>query len=439
VASKPADTIFALSSGRVPAGIAVIRMSGPGSADALRDMCGTCPPARLLEYRPIRDRNGDLLDRGLVVHLPGPESFTGEDCAELHVHGGKAVVKDVLSELAGRPGFRLAEAGEFSKRAFLNGKLDLTSADALADLIEADTSAQRRFALGHMQSGNRRLYSDWSARLLSARALVEADLDFSDQDDVGHSAADAAWPDLAALARDMDAHVARFRSAEIMRDGLKVAIVGAPNVGKSSLINALAQRDVAIVSDEAGTTRDVVEVALDLDGYKVVVADTAGLREAEGNVEREGVRRALDRAREADLVLHVIDLSFPRPNPPDIHVPLWTVGNKADLISGGSEGSIPHVSARTGEGIGPLLDRIGEFARSSAAETGDVVPFTLRQRGLVEEAIGALSAAIHSTEAPLEVRAEWLRQAGQALGRITGTVDVEDLLGAVFSRFCVGK
>ncbi len=435
------DTIFALSSGGLPAGVAVVRLSGPQARETLRGLIGSPPPPRAMRFARLRDQAGIAIDSGLAVFFPGPASFTGEDCAELHIHGGRAVVGRLLAVLSAMPGLRQADAGEFTRRALAHGKIDLPGAEALADLIDAETEAQRRFALENADGRHQALYADWRDRILAARALIEAELDFADEDDVPGAMSDRVWPEMAALAEEIAAHVAGYRQAEIIRDGFKVAIIGAPNAGKSSLLNALAQRDVAIVSDEPGTTRDLVSVELDLDGMKVRVTDTAGIREAVGAVEREGIRRSRAAADEADCVIMLIDADAPGAVPGEIPDDVLRVASKIDLVEPGARAAVEadlRLSVRSGEGLVDLLDRLSAAARASVARHGSLVPFTARQAEELTRGTTALRAAVDGT-AGLEVQAEELRIASRAMGRVVGTMDVEEVLGAIFSRFCIGK
>ncbi|WP_274423460.1 tRNA uridine-5-carboxymethylaminomethyl(34) synthesis GTPase MnmE [Chelativorans sp. YIM 93263] len=439
------ETIFALSSGSLPSGIAVIRLSGPAARTTLESMTGVLPPARQARLSAIRDRSGQLLDRGLCLFFPGSASFTGEDCAELHLHGGRAVVASVLSALSLLPGLRAAEAGEFTKRAFLNGKIDLTGAEALSDLISAETEAQQRFALSNSSGRHRKLYQDWRQSLLNARALIEAELDFADESDVPGSVAQKVWQEVQTLRDAIAAHAAGYRNAEIIRDGMKVVIVGAPNAGKSSLLNALVQREAAIVTDEPGTTRDLVEVALDIGGMKILLTDTAGLRRAEGRVEAIGIERTLERAREADLVLLLEDVHRPvaAPNIPD--VPLLRVGNKADRLGPPVERAVGRseydclISAKTGAGLDALMESLRQSSQVHAARAGEILPFRLRHVERLGEAVSALDNALSKESDDLELRAEDLRIASHALGQISGDIDVEDLLDSIFATFCIGK
>ena len=434
------DTICALASGAGRAAIAVIRNSGPATGEVLRALCGL-PEARHASLRTMRDpRTGTLLDRGLVLWFPAPSSFTGEDMAELHVHGGRAVVAGVLDAVLSIDGVRLAEPGEFALRAFENGKLDLTEVEGLADLINAETDAQTRQALAQAGGSLRTLYEGWRHRLLRAQALTEAGLDFADEADVTAKVATNADAVVAELIGQIAPHLAD-RRGERLRDGLHVVIAGAPNAGKSSLLNALARRDVAIVSEEAGTTRDIIEVHLDLDGLPVILTDTAGLRRAGGKLEVEGIRRALARAEAADLILWLIDTTKPVSAPPDAltrgQAPILPVRNKIDLAPVSAAEGVS-LSAKTGEGIDTLVAELKARAHESlAAGSESPVVTRARHRAELEAALVALER-FRTAGAP-ELKAEELRIAARHLGRLTGRVDVDEVLGAIFSEFCIGK
>lgn len=437
------DSIAALSSGRLPSAVAVVRLSGPQTRAVLDSICGDISAPRRLLLRRLTARDGQRLDQGLVAFFPAPGSFTGEDCAEFHIHGGKAVVAAVLEELCGFEGVRMAEAGEFTRRAFLNGKLDLASAEGLADLIAAETEAQRRFAVANSTGRQAELYAAWRGRVIENAALLEAELDFADESDVPGSISERAWPGLIRLAGDIDAHIAGYRKAEMIRDGYKVVILGAPNAGKSSLLNYLAGREAAIVTPEPGTTRDVLDVVLDLGGNKVTVSDTAGLREGAGKIERMGMERALARAAGADLVLHLKDVTTGSQDgfAPPGDARCLSIGTKADLAPGHAVGSeFDHVvSTRTGAGVDGLLEALAEAAAFAITRFDDVVPSRARHVELLRAAAAHLRRSCEMEEAGLELRAEELRLAGHALGRISGRIDVEDLLETVFSTFCIGK
>ncbi|RTM10724.1 MAG: tRNA uridine-5-carboxymethylaminomethyl(34) synthesis GTPase MnmE [Hyphomicrobiales bacterium] len=432
------DSIVALSSGRPPAGIAVIRMSGPKTRFVVETIAGPGVKDRFTTLRKLMAPDGSVIDHGLVLFFRGPASFTGEDVAEFHVHGSRAVAAKMLDTITGFEGVRHAEPGEFTRRAFLNGKLDLVETEALADLVGAETEAQRRFAIRNAEGAQSALYASWRQRLIHARAMIEAEIDFADEEDVPGSVSDAVWSDVARMIDEIGRHLQGFKAAEIIRDGFEVVIVGAPNAGKSSLFNALARREVAIVTDEPGTTRDVLEVMLDLNGMMIRVVDTAGLREAAGKVEAIGIERARARAGEADLVLLLEDIAAPV-STGDIPagVPLLRIGTKADL------GAVPAreydlaISSTTGAGLSGLLDEIGRRATLAIGDMGDVLPSRLRHVELLAEAQDFLSAAAMGLSQ--ELRAEELRLATDRLGQITGAVDVEDLLDVIFSQFCIGK
>ncbi|WP_183857601.1 tRNA uridine-5-carboxymethylaminomethyl(34) synthesis GTPase MnmE [Prosthecomicrobium pneumaticum] len=443
-------TIFALSSGAPPAGVAVIRVSGEGVRFGLETIIGPLPPPRRAALRPIRDpRTGELLDAGLVLFFPGPHSFTGEDVAELQIHGGRAVVAAVLDTLGGLPGFAPAEAGAFTRRAFENGRLDLTEVEGLADLVQAETAWQRRLARAQAGGALRSLYDGWRSRLIRARALIEAELDFPDEEDVPGSVSERVWADIAVLSTEVEVHLARAEWGERARSGFEIVLLGPPNAGKSSLLNALAGRDVAIVTDEPGTTRDLIEVRLDLAGYPVTLVDTAGLRQATGRVEEEGIRRALARGARADLLLRLDpadEMVQPRSAPDGVAPegpPALRIASKADVIDSDSKhflreaGSMP-VSSTTGEGLDDLIRAIGRALGVAEPPPDLALPNRARHRAGLLALSESLQAARKSGLA-LELRAEELRRAGDALGRLTGRIDVEDMLDVIFREFCIGK
>jgi tRNA modification GTPase len=389
----------------------------------------------------------EVLDEALVFWTAAPKSETGEDVAELQVHGGRGVVQSVLEALAQIDGCRMAEPGEFARRAFENGRLDLAQAEGLADLIDAETEAQRRQALRQARGANSALYENWRSKLVSAVSLVEAVIDFADEGDVTGDAQALASRIVAELYAEIRRHLDDGHRGEILRDGFRVVLAGPPNVGKSSLLNALARRDVAIVSEEAGTTRDAIEVHLNVEGLPVIVTDTAGIREAEGKVEAEGIRRTLARARQADLVVWLMDISAPAVELPpalrDRADTVLEVLSKADLLQGGAPSLLPDdliaVSAKSGQGLGELTRRLASIAAERIGAGEEPVITQTRHRQLLESCAASLSDFLSSDPAAVELRAEDLRRAAQALGRITGRVDVEDVLDQVFRRFCIGK
>ncbi len=473
------DTIFALASAPGRAAIAVWRVSGPGVVGALRALTGREPPAprRAVRSDIVDPATGVLLDQALVLFMPAPASFTGEDAAELHTHGGRAVAEAIAGALGRLPGFRAAEPGEFSRRAFLNNKLDLVEAEAIADLAAAETEAQRRQALAQAGGALSVLYDDWREALIRLRAHLEAAIEFPDED-IGDPIAELSGQ-LGLLCAEIAAHLADARRGERLRDGITVAVVGAPNAGKSSLVNALARRDVAIVSPEAGTTRDAIEVHLDLDGYPVILIDTAGLREAGGSIEAEGIARARARAAEADLVLALFaadaELDFETVALLDERA--IVVASKADLATPGRAAAAPRpnplpaggerepegthfisplpagaerakvrgelasppifISTETNVGIDNLLAALTTRVADLFADRGAPPPTRARHREALAICLSALDQA---KAAPLpELAAEELRRAADALGRITGRIDIEDMLDAVFRDFCIGK
>jgi tRNA modification GTPase len=429
-------TVFALSSGRLPSGVAVVRVTGPLAHTAARRIAGYVPAPRQVVLRDfLRPDDGSVIDRGLLVVFAAPHSATGEDVAEFHVHGGPAVVAALLDVLASVEGLVPAQPGDFTRRSFLNGKLDLAQVEGLADLIDARTEAQRRQALAQMDGRLSALYEGWRNRLIRVMALVAADIDFADgEDDVPEGIGDTVAGALRHLSEEIAAHLNDNKRGERLRDGLTLAILGPPNAGKSSLINWLAKRDAAIVASTPGTTRDLIEVHMDLEGYPVTVIDTAGLRETDDPVEAEGVRRALARAGAADLVLHLSEAESPMVDVPPSAVHVRT---KADLQPAVSGDSLFSISTKTGEGLLALLAYLGRWAADTIAP-GEAPALTrVRHRVALQQVRADLGAAL--VQPDLVLAAEDLRLAARALGSLTGSIDVEDLLDVIFRDFCIGK
>ena len=434
------STIFAPASGFGRAAVAVIRLSGPACAGVLKALAGALPPPRRLSLRTLRDPGGSgVLDKALVCWMPGPDTFSGEDMAELHLHGGLAVRAGVLRALAGLAGCRAAEPGAFTRRAVLNGRMDLTEAEGIADLIEAETEAQRRQALRQLEGALGRQVEAWRGEAIACLASAEAALDFTDEGDVDDAALDAALIRRVAALRDaVAAALADGRRGERLRDGFTVVLAGAPNVGKSTLLNALSRRDAAIVSDRPGTTRDAIEVRLDLGGLPVLLVDTAGLRDTEDAVEAEGIARSRRRIAGADLVLSL----FSDAQPPVMHDhagPVLLVRTKADLAARLGDGAAVAVSATTGSGMERLLSAITAQAEA-ALGGGDALLTRERHREalarcqlFLDRVAGADAAA------PPELVSEDLRLAVRALGEVAGRVGVEDVLDRLFASFCIGK
>jgi tRNA modification GTPase len=428
-----AETIFALASGSTRSAIAVMRLSGPLSGPAIAGLCrGRLPPPRLASFRRLRAPDGDVLDQALVLWFPGPATETGEDAAELHLHGSRPVI-DAIADLLVRAGLRPAEPGEFTRRAFLNGRVDLVQAEAVHDLVFAETEAQRRQAIRQLEGALGALYQGWSDRLRTILAHQEALIDFPDEDlpvdvEAGLLATSRGVRD------EIRAHLDDSGRGEKLRDGLFFAITGAPNVGKSTLINALADREVAIVSDLPGTTRDALEARVLLGGVPVTLVDTAGLRETADAIEAEGVRRALARADSADLVIHVVEAGAPAPG--DLPHGALLVANKADLGRPGPQAAL-RISARTGLGVAELRAHLAARATAMTQAAGPPPLTRTRHRAALLAAAAHLNAA-EQAELP-ELRAEDLRLAMREIGRITGHVGVEDLLDTIFLEFCIGK
>ncbi|SIO06028.1 tRNA modification GTPase trmE [Bradyrhizobium erythrophlei] len=438
------QTIFALSSGRPPSAIAMVRVSGAEAGAVLAALAGKTAAPRTATRVLLRGADRQPIDDAVALWFPGPASATGEDVAEFHVHGGRAVLAAMFAALGSFENLRPAEPGEFTRRGFENGKLDLTEAEGLDDLIHADTDRQRRQALRQLKGllGDR--VRNWRAQTIEASALIEAGIDFSDEGDVPGELIVPALAKIKTLLSEIEEVLAAEGQSERLRDGLVVAIAGPPNVGKSTLINQLARRDVAIVSPHAGTTRDVIEVQLDLDGYPVTVIDTAGIRETDDPVEQEGVRRARARAAEADLVLWLADAAIEPTH--DGGAPVWLVRNKIDLVvgrpAGGDEAPARmefRISARRGDGLPELISALVGFARDyfGAGEAGLIG--RARQRKLLQETAASLRRSVDVVGKGEELAAEELRAAAHSLGRLLGRVDVEDVLDVIFREFCVGK
>jgi tRNA modification GTPase len=431
-----AATIAALASGRPPAAIAVIRISGPQALASVVALAGSLPPERRLSLRTLIDPlSGATLDSALVAIFPGPATASGEDLAELHLHGGVAVVSGVLTALTNLPGIRLAEPGEFTRRAFANGRMDLAQVEGLADLIAAETASQRQQALALAGGTLSRAAEAWRSRCIDILAEAEAGLDFAeDEADVATRLNEIARAELLALVTELDTVLADSARGARIRNGLTITVSGPPNSGKSSLVNALSNRDAAIVTPIAGTTRDPIEVPLDLDGVAAILVDTAGLRETDDPIEAEGIRRARARAAEADLILHVVD-TLPTVLPETGVL----IVNKIDLyptITIAPDGCF-FISATRGDGIAELRAWLARWASKSVRPGEPAMLTHIRHRSAFADAAIALAEAAE-TEDPV-LRAEGLRYAARAFGRISGRVDVDDVLDRIFSRFCIGK
>lgn len=446
------DTIFALSSGRPPAAIAIVRVSGSKAHLALDLLVGCIPEPRVATYATLRNSRGEPLDEAVALWFPGPHSVTGEDTAEFHCHGSRAVLAAIFDTLSSLDGFRAAEPGEFTRRAFENGKLDLTEAEGLDDLIHADTDMQRRHALRQLKGLLGEKARSWRQQIIEASALIEAGIDFSDEGDVPDDLIAPAIARIKTLRDEIESVLAVEGRGERLREGLLVAITGPPNVGKSTLMNQLARREVAIVSPYAGTTRDVLELHLDLEGYPVTVIDTAGLRDAHDPVEQEGVRRAKVRAADADLRLWLVDSQAADSEGGDDGLAnwiaegqtgFWIVRNKVDDLAGpaqlGTERGWPcyAISAANGRGVAELMAALARFASLHFEQESSLIS-RVRHRTLLRETADALGRAVN-LPGQIELVGEELRVAAHALGRLLGRVDIEDVLDEIFSKFCIGK
>lgn len=449
--SSDNSTIVALASAAGRAGVAVLRLSGPQAQAVVQKICKPekVPAPRKAVLRNIHDfRTGELLDHALVIFFPAPHSFTGEDVVELHIHGGRALLKSVMDTLCAIDGVTLAEPGAFSRRAFENDKMDLTEAEAIADLVDAETTAQHRQALRQMDGALGKLYNNWADRLVHDLAFIEAEIDFADEDIPDDLTKDR-LNDVRGVVKEMAQHLDDGHRGEKLREGFMVALLGAPNAGKSSLLNALVQREAAIVDPTPGTTRDVIEIQLDLKGYPVTLADTAGLRESADHIEGEGIRRALDRAQHADLKLLVFDGKLPAQD----DITTWSLRDESSLViinkvdevedelalyaSLSDEENVHYISAKTGSGLKDLIEVLVNEIDTRFVATDQPVLTRLRHRQALEDSLTHLKRALSAPET--ELCAEDLRLALRAIGRITGRVDVEDLLDVIFSSFCIGK
>ncbi len=437
------DTIFALSSAAGQAGVAVIRISGDEVLNVYHQLTKKeNPKEKYLQCNYLYDADGSVIDQAMIVYFKGPKSFTGEDVLEIQCHGSRAVIQKILSLLASMKNCRMAEAGEFTRRAVYNNKMDLTAAEGLIDLIHANTEAQRAWAVRQMGGELQQLYDGWREQLVHYMAYLEAFIDFPEEEIPPEKMAQIN-DGIHTLIHKIAAHLDDKNRGQNLKEGFQIAIVGAPNVGKSSLLNALAHRDVAIVSETAGTTRDVVEVYLDIAGYPVVIADTAGLRETDENIEKEGIKRALKRAEDASLLI-AMGLAENAPNLDkatrkafENHPNALLIWNKTDKVQNVKLSDGLPLSVKNGQGMDELWELIRQKVVDSMDVSGEVMLTRLRYKTALSECGDALARALNETE--LELKAEELRLAARALGKITGFVRTEELLDVIFSSFCIGK
>lgn len=448
MSGSPNDTIFALSSAPGRAGVSVFRVSGPGARESLEKLSRKkAPSPRYASLRKLYDRNGDIIDEALVLWLPAPKSFTGEDCAEFQGHGSPAII-EAMAQVFADIGLRQAEPGEFTRRAFENGKMDLTEAEGLADLIDAETEGQRKQALRQMQGGLRELYETWRESLLDALAQIEGEIDFPDEEDVPDSLSHKAYPHISSVIESMSRSLSVADRGEAIRHGVDIAIIGKPNAGKSTLLNALAGREAAIVSSEAGTTRDIVSIYTVLSGLQVRLSDTAGLRETENVIEAEGVKRAIKLANDADMRIGVIDssdLGALSQLTKELRDDDILVFSKSDLTH-----NVAHnvsretyktlsVNANSKADITKLHDLL-EAEILSRFAVGDEAGLTrARHRDCVQRSLTALERAIEKLGFAPELAGDDIRSALQAVKELAGETDIESVFDRIFSRFCVGK
>lgn len=456
------DTIYALGSGLPPSGVAVVRISGPGCRFAIETICRKTLTPRL-SHRVCfhHPDDGSVIDDGIALFFPGPKSFTGEDVLELHGHGGRATINALLACLSGLPDFRLAERGEFTRRAFENQKMDLVGVEGLSDLIEAETETQRRLAQRLTGGEVSAVFERWRTALIRTRALIEAELDFPEEDDVPGSVSDRVWSEISTIIGEMERARSQAKTAERIRDGVEVVLLGRPNAGKSTLLNALAGREVAIVSDVPGTTRDIIDVHLDLGGVAVRLSDTAGLRADPDKIERIGIERAVSRAAAADIVLalqaldgfgedlkaQLFEEAIGLQDGADILEGMGgrviSVGTKADLLDSAGLDSIRNrydftISVFDGSGIDELLSALTVLVAEMVAGSESLIVVRARHQEALSVVLSHLRESLKDA-IPLEMRAEALRMASDGLARVTGRIDVEDLLDVVFRDFCIGK
>ncbi len=433
------DTIFALATGTLGCAVAIVRVSGPQALSIAERFCGSALSARKAHFREIHDpRTGELIDSGLVISFPCPSSFTGEDCLEFQIHGSRAVVARLLRALGEQEDCRLAEPGEFIRRAFDNGKMPLTSIEGIADLIDARTEAQRKQALaqagGHLAEHS----EDWRVLLLDALTLIEAEIDFADEGEAPTGVLGQVRPILSVLKDELRSALAEAERGERIRNGFRVVIAGPPNAGKSSLMNALVRRDVAIVTEHAGTTRDVIEVEFDLGGFPVILCDTAGLRETTNPVETIGIERTRSALDGADLVLWLYDTTGSGPQLDRCDKPSLVIATKTDLSGVLPDWADLGLSAREGQGLDALMARLAEVGASTLSGEPPLIT-NGRQRGHIESAARHLQSAMAEEATALELVAEDLRQCSASLQSLMGRIGTEDILGSIFSRFCMGK
>lgn len=435
------DTIFALSSGILPSGVAIIRVSGDETVNIVKSLTShRIPKPRFMQYSKFITPHGDFIDTGMVVYFKKPHSFTGEDLAEFHIHGSIATVSLFLKTLEMFKNCRMATAGEFSQRSFLNGKIDLIQAESLADLLEAETEAQRKLTITGTSKQLTALYTDWREKLLISMAYLTSVLDFSEDEDINLLDTDLIWKELNYLVKSIENHLFYAQSSEIIKNGLKIVLVGKPNAGKSSLLNKICNKDIAIVSDIPGTTRDILEGQLILNDIKVFFYDTAGIRKTSDAIEILGIDKTKKYIEEADIIFYIKDIND---TSSDIYYSdknIWKINTKCDVSRETSNNNYEFfISIYNDSSIENLLRAISKHLNKYLPKQGDILPVRHRHINLLKSTIYDIKIAIQKEELPIEIRAEYIRSAAHYMGKIIGKVDIENILDVVFSKFCIGK
>lgn len=439
------QTIYALSSGSLPCAIAIIRISGNETKNIVKNIVGNIGKPRVMTYASFKNHKNEIIDYGMYVYFSSPQSFTGEDCAEFHLHGSKAVVSAFLLELSLYKNTRQAQAGEFSRRAYVNGKIDLLQAEALADLLEAESESQRRLSILGASKQTTILYNSWRNSLIEAMALLEATLDFSEEEDIVNIDNNITWLKIETLIKQLKQHLSLVTMGNIMQNGLKITIVGAPNAGKSSLLNILSGRDLAIVTAQAGTTRDVIEAKLNIQGVDIFLFDTAGLRETEDEVEKLGIVKALNYIDQSDLIFYMHDsTSLDEILLPETNIPIWFINSKIDKTAALSKKparckKIFSISTMQPQTITVLVQAIENYLLENLPKYGTIIPAKQRHISLLNKSLTALITGYEDKNILPEIKAEYLRIAANYLGQITGEIGVENILDVIFSQFCIGK
>ena len=435
------DSIFALSSGNLPSGIAVLRVSGSETIKIIEALTSNSAPSpRYMQYTSFFTEYGELIDKGMVVYFKAPYSFTGEDSAEFHIHGSKASVNLFLSTLSNFKNCRLANPGEFSQRAFQNGKIDLIQAESLADLIEAETEAQRKLTMSGTSKQLSLLYNKWRQLLIDHMAMLTSILDFSEEEDINAIDDKKIWLNLKQLVISIEKHLYYTQATDIIKNGLKIVLIGKPNVGKSSLLNKLCYKDIAIVSDIEGTTRDVLEGKIILNNIEIYFYDTAGIRETSDVIEQLGIEKANEYIEQSDIIFYLKDINDKSDFSINYKKPIWKIFTKCDVSRETfNQDNIFYISIYNDKSIKNLLDSISAYVKNIMPKSGEILPIKQRHINLLKNTIHDINFAIEHNNLPIEIRAEYIRSASYNIGKIIGKIDIENILDVVFSKFCIGK